>query len=170
MSIVKNAVIQLIDDDAKSTSVSLDNPKNNLTKNEIVEVFSTAINNGWLLSNYGSAIKSVGQVQLTTSEKVILEGEAVYVTPASAEMSPRAGTPANQVFTVTNGNIQMVELSLNSDSSGNFMVASETHTANSVTVTMALQGSPTGTIVNNYTLKILVGTTVISIPISAEGY
>ena len=167
MSIVKNVEIQLIDDDAKSTTIKLDNPKTNITKNEIITVFATAISNNWLLSNYGNPIKGIGQVQLTTSEKILLEGEPVYVTPASATLRPKSDTPATQNFAVANGTIQMVELSLNADSSGNFMNASETHTANSITVTITMDGTPMGTIINNYTLKVLIGNTIVSIPIIA---
>ena len=148
MSIVKNVDIQLIDDDAKSTTVKLDNPKDNITKNEIVQVFTTAINNNWLLSNYGSAIKGVGQVQLTTSEKVLLEGEAVYVTPASANIT-LSNSPVTTTFTVSNGLIQMVELT----GDNNFMTFSETHTSTTISVTTTPEGAPMGTVINNLTLK-----------------
>lgn len=170
MSIISTVDIQLVDENNKGSTYKLDNPKDGLTKSEVIQVFTSAINNNWLLSSTGGRVVSVGQVQLTTSEKVILQGETIYVSPVSAELTATSGTPATQTFSVTNGTVQMTELTLDAGSSGNFMNPSVTSTSNSVTVTVSLAGTPTGTVINNYTLKILVDTVVFTIPISVEGY
>ena len=104
MSTIKNVEIQLIDNDARTTTIKLDNPKTNITKPEIITVFSTAISNNWLLSNYGNPIQGIGQVQLTTSEKILLEGDPVYVTPSTLSFTLTNQKPAdNKTVTVSGG-------------------------------------------------------------------
>ena len=169
MSVVKNLDIQLIDEDAKTTTVKLDNPREDITKNQVISVFATAISNNWLLSNYGNPVKAIGQVQLSTSEKILLEGDPIYVTPERATLRPTPSTPSTQTFSVANGTIQMVELSLESETQGQYISVSQTHTSDSITVTATLANntpSPIST-EKNYSLKILIGTTIVSLPIRA---
>jgi len=96
--------VSTIDEDGKTTTFKLDNFKENITKNQVVEAFQYGINNGLLMSNYGTAIKSVGTVMKSTSTKVELEGEPIYITPNELTLTIPAGNPHHTDTTITVAN------------------------------------------------------------------
>lgn len=96
--------VSTIDEDGKTTTFKLDNFKENLTKNQVVESFQYGINNGLLMSNYGTAIKSVGTVMKSTSTKIELEGEPIYITPNELTLTIPAGSPHYTDTTITVAN------------------------------------------------------------------
>lgn len=81
---VSNLDIQILNAErAETTTVKLDNPKQNLTREQVSAAMQPALSNGWLLTNKGSVAMYLGDVTYNTSTKVKLGGEDFYVTPAS---------------------------------------------------------------------------------------
>lgn len=105
--------VSTIDEDGKQTTFNLDNPIENITKNQIVTAFNYGIQNGLIMSNNGTKVISVGTTTLTTSNKVIIEGEPVYITPN--KISLVTGTWYNEAkltatVTVQNADIQAAQV------------------------------------------------------------
>lgn len=156
---VQTVNVSTIDEDGKQTTFNLDNPKDNLTKQQVVNAFQTGIDNGILISNYGSLIKSVGTVTLATSTKIELEGEPIYISPNSLEFNLTRlvdGSSATSTVTVTNGTIQSAGITDMQVSSGGYLSnvkVVSSFTTNVVTVTVIEKGSSSGT---TYTGKLII--------------
>lgn len=101
MATTKTIDITTIDIDGNQTTFKLDNPKNNITKSEIINAFDYGIQNNLLMSNAGALIKSVGTTILTTSEKVEIEGDTVYVTPNELTTKKDWGVTETSILNVT---------------------------------------------------------------------
>jgi len=105
-TIVQTLDVSTVDEDGKITTFKLDNFKENITKNQVISAFQYGINNGLLMSNYGSAIKSVGTVMKSTSTKIELEGEPIYITPSSIEATLDSSTASKVVEVTVTSQIQ----------------------------------------------------------------
>lgn len=73
--------IQVIDEDGKTKTYNLDNPKENLTLDNIRTAFSSAINGRWLLGNSGIPIINVKSANYSIATKTYLDGSEVTVAP-----------------------------------------------------------------------------------------
>ncbi len=81
---VKTVDIQMLDANrANATTIKLDNPKENLTREQVSAAMQTAFANGWFLCNNGSPAMYLGDVTINESIKTKLGGEDFYVTPSS---------------------------------------------------------------------------------------
>lgn len=89
--------VQLINENARTQTLKLDNPKSNLTKNDVINAFNIGISNGVYISNDGTPIIRVGEVVLTTSTKVVIQGETVTFTPEKLNIN---GTLSSQYISI----------------------------------------------------------------------
>lgn len=109
---VKNLDVQLLNAERKATTIKLDNPKDGLTKAQVVAAYQPAITNGWLLDREGERVMYIGDVIVNTSIKVSLEGEDFYVTPEALAFNfstnVSSGSSDTKTITVTGADIQAV--------------------------------------------------------------
>ena len=83
-TIVTNLDIQLLDAERSNTvTIKLDNPKNNVTREQVSAAMQPALTNGWFLNSKGDALMYLGDVTINQSIKTKLSGEDFYVTPSS---------------------------------------------------------------------------------------
>lgn len=81
---VTNLDIQLLDADrSNTTTIKLDNPKSNITREQVSAAMQPALTNGWFLTNRGSVAMYLGDITINQSIKTVLDGEDFYVTPSS---------------------------------------------------------------------------------------
>lgn len=99
---VSNLDIQILNAErAETTTIKLDNPKQNLTREQVSAAMQPALSNGWLLTSKGSVAMYLGDVTYNTSTKVKLGGEDFYVTPNSLTLTPESGMEFMATGTVT---------------------------------------------------------------------
>lgn len=105
--------IQLLDASrANPTLIKLDNPIENVTKQQVLAVMQPALTNEWFLSSKGDIALYIGDVTLNTSIKTVLSGGETYITPATLtiDCSDDNETEYEGTLTVTNGVIQSASL------------------------------------------------------------
>lgn len=100
--------IQMLDADrGDATTIKLDNPKDNVTREQVSSAMQPAFTNGWFLTNKGSVAMYLGDVTLNQSIKTKLGGEDFYVTPTSLAFSqPAGGSFPYQKVSVSGATIQ----------------------------------------------------------------
>ena len=104
---VTNLDIQLLDADRSNTvTIKLDNPKNNVTREQVSAAMQPALTNGWFLNSKGDTIMYLGDVTINQSIKTKLGGEDFYVTPDSITMVVPLNNSASTTVTVTGATIQ----------------------------------------------------------------
>lgn len=69
MTETKTVDVVVVDDANYETTFKINNPKNNITLQEIREVFAPMIANGYLKSRYGNGVASVARANITTISK-----------------------------------------------------------------------------------------------------
>lgn len=74
--------IQVLDEDGKTKTYNFENPKENLTLDQVRETFATAINGRWLLSNSSNPIISVKSANYSTAVKTYLDGAEATISPS----------------------------------------------------------------------------------------
>lgn len=95
-----------------SKTFNLDNPKTNLTLNQIRNAFQPAITGGWLLGNNDKPIIAVERASYLEAIKTLILGEEIIITPSSLSIDPPNniyGTNTGDI-TVTGGTIQSVSV------------------------------------------------------------
>lgn len=81
---VKTLDFQMLDADRQdATLIKLDNPKDNITREMVSAAMQPAFANGWFLTTKGAPAMYLGDVTVSTSTKVKLDGQDFYVTPSS---------------------------------------------------------------------------------------
>ena len=78
---VKTVDVQIYDDQNKTTTYKIDNPKDGLTRTEVVAAFYTGINAELFITSNGKPV-SVGTVTLSTSIKEVMAEDSIYITPS----------------------------------------------------------------------------------------
>lgn len=105
----KVAQVTLKDAEERNRTINIDNPKDNLSLNQIKAAFQPAIAGGWLLSSSGSAITEVVEAKYNQVIKTQINGVPVTVSPSSLTFNILASTAVGQysyeTLTVTNGTI-----------------------------------------------------------------
>lgn len=87
---VTNLDIQMLNaNHSAATTVKLDNPKDNITREQVSAAMQPAFTNGWFLCNDGSTAMYLGDVTINQSIKTRLDGEDFYVTPSTLTFSGR---------------------------------------------------------------------------------
>lgn len=104
---VANLDIQILNADrAETTTFKLDNPKQNLTREQVSAAMQPALTNGWLLTSKGSVAMYLGDVTYNTSTKIKLGGEDFYVTPTALTLTRTNANSASGNINVSGATIQ----------------------------------------------------------------
>lgn len=102
--------IQLLDAERKgATTIKLDNPRNNVTREMVSSAFQTALANEWFLTNGGLPVMYLGDITVNQSIKTKLGGEDFYVTPSTIDFHYGdwdLNSQATTTITVTGATIQ----------------------------------------------------------------
>lgn len=103
-SVVTNVTtldIQMLDADRKNaTTIKLDFPKDNVTREQVSAAMQPAFTNGWLLTNSGSVAMYLGDVIVNQSIKTKLDGEDFYITPNELIIETNTETEVHSDLTV----------------------------------------------------------------------
>lgn len=103
--------IQMLDESrGDATTIKLDNPKDNVTREMVSSAMQTALTNGWFLTNKGSVAKYLGDITINQSIKTKLGGEDFYVTPTTITHTVAVDETYNAVITCTGATIQGVNI------------------------------------------------------------
>lgn len=79
--------IQLLDESREGTvTIKLDNPKSNVTREQVSTAMQPAFTNQWFLVTTGKPAMYLGDVTINQSIKTKLGGEDFYVTPSSIDL------------------------------------------------------------------------------------
>lgn len=136
--------IQLLDASrGGTTTVKLDNPKQNITREQVSGAMQTAINNGWLLTNKGDVVTYLGDITISDSIKRILGGEDYYITPNRLDYtSVGGGSSETKTLTVSGAIIQGVSID-RGNLPNNVIILNPVVSANglSVDITLTTDGS-----------------------------
>lgn len=106
---VETLDIQLLDESrSNATTVKLDNPRENVTREQVSAAMQTAFANGWFLTSKGDVAMYLGDVTINKSIKTKLGGEDFYVTPNSLTMKAvnESQTEYQPTITVSGATIQ----------------------------------------------------------------
>lgn len=101
------AQVTLKDSSERNITISIDNPKDDLSLNQIKAAFAPAISGGWLLANNGSAITEVVEAKYSQVIKTQINGLPVTVSPSSLSITvdtdTAIGSAVTQSVNVSNG-------------------------------------------------------------------
>lgn len=85
---VTNLDIQLLDANrGDATTIKLDNPKDDVTREQVSAAMQPALAAGWFLTNNGSPAMYVGDITVNQSIKTKLGGEDFYITPTTLTLT-----------------------------------------------------------------------------------
>lgn len=107
--IVETLDIQLLDESrSNATTVKLDNPRENITREQVSAAMQPAFANGWFLTSKGDVAMYLGDVTINKSIKTTLDGSDFYVTPTSLTMKAvnESQTEYEPTITVSGATIQ----------------------------------------------------------------
>lgn len=172
--------VKTSDSAGHSVTYNIDNPKSipdPLTRASIVAAFQYGIDNNILISSYGNAISSIDQIAYTTSEKIIVQGEPVYISPDSITLrmnqSTMTGSKVSTDVTVTNATVQAADVIFNDPTTFNQYFSAGTTTTNSVqsnqsTVTITIAKIATFNTLASYpgVLRIIIAGKNYDIPLT----
>lgn len=160
---VKTVDIQMLDANrSNATTIKLDNPRDNITREQVSAVFQTPFANSWFLTNKGGVAMYLGDVTINESIKTKLGGEDFYVTPSS--LSFTAGSAEDGLTVTVSGaiiqgyNVRYVDK--NSDPVVNVTIAD-----NGLSATVTLDDFTSG---KSMSLILIIQGESITIPITTE--
>lgn len=100
----KVAQVTLKDQDDRNRTINIDNPKDDLSLNQIKAAFAPAINGGWLLASNGSPITEVVEAKYNQVIKTQINGLPVTVFPSSLSLTIGANIKSTSgSVTISNG-------------------------------------------------------------------
>lgn len=103
---VQTLDIQLLDSNrADATTIKLDNPVQNVTREMVSAAMQLALANELLLTNKGSVAKYLGDITVNQSIKRKLDGQDFYVTPTELALTvtPLSGVGDNSASVTVSG-------------------------------------------------------------------
>ena len=104
---VVNLDIQLLDESrADTTTFKLDNPKSNVTREQVSSAMQPALTNGWLLTTKGNVAMYLGDITVNQSIKTKLGGEDFYVSPSEVNLQTDTASHITTTITVSGATIQ----------------------------------------------------------------
>lgn len=160
--------IQLLDAERSgATTVKLDNPKNNLTREQISAAMQPALSNGWFLTNKGNVVMYIGDTTINQSIKTKLGGEDFYVTPSSLSFGMDGqGTSDTKIVTVTGAVIQGYNITDENIENINSMQRDITVAENGLTITITIKQTQSTSPTGSFNLKLVIQGTIVTIPCS----
>lgn len=147
--IITNVVtvdIQLLDADrSDATTVKLDNPKPNITREQVSAAMQPALVNGWLLTNKGSVAVYLGDITVNQSIKTKLQGQDYYVTPDHLyiQLSSQAGATATGTITISGATIQGFSITDSSIQNDAVEILMPTISENGLSIDISVKGLQT---------------------------
>lgn len=167
---VSNLDIQLLNAErAETTTFKLDNPKQNLTREQVSAAMQPALTKGWLLTSKGSVAMYLGDVTYNTSTKIRLDGEDFYVTPTALTLNRSADNQsASGSINVSGATIQGYNVKRQSYVSNGANISPEI-TNSGLTLFIRVTAPsleskipPAG----NFTVELVIMGTIVSVPIT----
>lgn len=105
--------IQLLDESREGTvTIKLDNPKSNVTREQVATAMQPALTKQWFLVTTGKPAMYLGDITVNQSIKTKLGGEDFYVTPAQIQITTTAGQTEETYVNVTGAIIQGYNLNI----------------------------------------------------------
>lgn len=101
-TVTTTSVVQItvFDEQGRLKSFNIDNPKPNLTLNQIQNALQPAFIGRWWLSSQGNVIVGLEKATYSTSEKIPIGGETVVITPSQFSITlNRGGSQTDQSVT-----------------------------------------------------------------------
>lgn len=103
--------IQLLDAERKNaTTIKLDNPIDNITREQVSTVMQPALSNEWFLTQNANLAVYLGDITINQSIKTKLGGEDFYITPTSFNDTVPIDEIKNFVINCTGATIQGVNV------------------------------------------------------------
>ena len=159
----------MLDSAGYARSLNIDNPKSNLTLNQIKDAFQVPIANGWLMGKNG-VIVEVQKAQYSQSIKIPIAGGEISVTPSS--LTIENGSSWSVTVSGANPTSAIIVDSNVTESSGsaNFYWITPEIDGQTVTITAYNNASSTGqhTFTGTATLQIWFGADKINVPITVN--
>lgn len=169
MATTETNVVQvtLLDSAGYVRSLNLDNPKNNLTLNEIKDAFQIPIVNGWLMGKNGPVIE-VQKANYSQSIKTPINGGEVAVTPSSLNITTGNSGVVNVSGAIPTSAI-IVDSNITATSgSGSFLWRNSEIDGQVVTIKFTTNGTGSMHFDGNATLQIWFGADKIDIPVTVN--
>lgn len=161
---VKTVDIQMLDENRENgTTVKLDNPIEDITREKISAAMQTAFTNSWLLCRNGSVAKYLGDTTLNTSIKVSLDGEDFYITPNA--LSINAPTSRGTI-TISGATCQGYNF-VNINNTSGILVSYSAEIADNgstVNVNVSFTGSKTGT--STFDLQLVIMGQIVTVSVT----
>lgn len=172
-SVVTNVTtldIQMLDSERKNaTTIKLDFPKDNLTREQVSAAMQPAFANGWLLTNSGSVAMYLGDVTINQSIKTKLDGEDFYVTPSTLAYTISLEQTETKTITVSGATIQGVNITDYVDENDTLEFLSPVIAANGLSVQIPVRGIATGSDQDaTFNIKLIILGTEVTIPATAR--
>lgn len=99
--------IQLLDANREdTTTIKLDNPKENITREQVSAAMQPALAGGWFLTNQDRVAMYLGDITVSQSIKRKLDGADFYVTPTSLTLTRMTANNASGSISVSGATIQ----------------------------------------------------------------
>jgi len=157
---VTNLDIQLLDESrAGTTTIKLDNPKANVTREQVSAAMQPAFTNGWFLTSKGTTAMYLGDVTINQSIKTKLAGEDFYVTPASLTFTA-ADAEDGLAIQVSGATIQGYNLLFDPQTQP---VLTATISDNGLTITVKIDDYISG---QTMAIELVIQGSVVNIPIT----
>ena len=161
--------IQMLDADrSNTTTIKLDNPKDNLTREQVSSVMQTAFTKGWLLTSKGNVAMYLGDVTINQSIKTTLEGEDFYITPSELTIATNSDTEVHSDLTVAGATFMGYDYGSKAESgSGNARITRVSIANNGLTLQIYAKGDSTHNV--RYDFYVVVQGEKIKVPVYLNG-
>lgn len=93
-----------------ATTIKLDNPKDNITREQVSAAMQPALSAGWFLCTDDSPATYLGNITVNQSIKTKLGGEDFYITPSSLSLSAQVDQIATGTVNCSGATIQGINI------------------------------------------------------------
>lgn len=161
--------IQMLDADrADATTIKLDNPKDNITREQVSSAMQPAFTNGWFLTNKGSVAMYLGDVTINQSIKTKLDGEDFYITPSELIIETNSDTEVTSELTVAGATFMGYDYkSIAASGTGSANITQIVIGNNGLTLLIKAQGDSTRKV--GYEFYVIVQGEKIKVPVYLNG-
>lgn len=160
--------IQMLNADrADATTIKLDNPVNNITREMVSSAMQTAFSNGWFLTTKGYPAMYLGDVTINQSIKTKLGGNDFYVTPTSLDYDITLEETEEKTITVSGAIIQGVNITDYVDENESLEFLAPIIAENGLSVKIPVRGVSTSSQATFKVKLVILGTEVV-IPCTAQ--
>lgn len=160
--------IQMLNADrADATTIKLDNPINNVTREMVSNAMQPAFTNGWFLTTKGYPAMYLGDVTINQSIKTKLGGVDFYITPDNLSFGTlTAGVDTTKTVTCSGAAVQAANI-VNTPTETAFLFFNPIVKENNTVDVTIRRDSPTSESIT-FDLKLIINGEAIIIPCSAS--